>query len=63
MRSPGLAPGNYFTDGLRLLRVVDAGGESALTSLEDCLTLEVRHYSPGQLAQLRLRPVGRARTD
>jgi len=57
---PSLAPDSYLTDGRRLLRVVsrfDAGAENAFASLEDCLTLEVRPYSPGELAALRLRPV------
>lgn len=54
---PRLAPDSYHTDGHRLLRVVDAG-PGASTALEDCLTLEVRSYLPGQLAGLRLRSVG-----
>lgn len=59
MRSPRLEPDSYLTDGRRLLRVVDASSATAFTSLEDCLTLEVRPYSPGGLANLRLRLVAR----
>lgn len=58
LRSPRLEPDSYFTDGVRLLRVVDAS-EGACTLLEDCFTLEVRPYSPGELIKLRLRPVAR----
>ncbi len=57
MRSPRLEPDSYFTDGRRLLRVVEAAPGTAFTSLEDCRTLEVRSYSPGELAHLRLRLV------
>ncbi len=59
MRSPRLEPDSYFTDGRRLLRVVEVSAGTACTSLEDCLTLEVRSYSPGQLADLSLRLVAR----
>ncbi|HYB22503.1 MAG TPA: hypothetical protein VED41_01815 [Solirubrobacteraceae bacterium] len=57
-RFPRLPLDGYFTDGRRLLRVVEASAESAFTLLEDCLTLDVRQYSPGELAKMRLRPVG-----
>jgi len=56
---------NYLTDGRRLLRVVarfDTAGHDTFASLEDCLTLEVRPYSPGELAALHLRPVQVAAT-
>jgi len=56
----GLAPDHYLTDGRRLLRVVsqfDPRSDFALAALEDCLNLEVRAYSPGELAALKLRPV------
>ncbi len=59
MRSPRFEPDSYLTDGRRLLRVVEASAGTAFTSLEDCLTLEVRSYSPGELANLRLRLVAR----
>lgn len=60
LRSPRLELDSYFTDGVRLLRVVDACASRAFVSLEDCRTLEVRTYSPGQLVKLRLRAVERA---
>jgi hypothetical protein len=52
--------GSYLTDGRRLFRVVsqfDAGGKHAFASLEDCLTLEIEPYSPGELDEMNLRPV------
>jgi hypothetical protein len=49
--------GRYYTDGRRLLRVIDASADATYASLEDCLTLEVRPYSPGEVIKLRLRPV------
>ena len=55
-----LVPGSYLTDGHRLLRVVsrfEADHASKSASLEDCLTLEVRCYSPGELYAMRLRRV------
>lgn len=58
-RSPRLTLDSYLTDGVRLLRVVESG-RGACTSLEDCYTLEIHPYSPGELARLRLRPVSRA---
>lgn len=57
LRSPRLAPDSYFTDGVRLLRVAHAAAGHGFASLEDCRTLEVRPYSLGELAKLRLRPV------
>ncbi len=59
-RSEPLAPDSYVTDGRRLFRVVSqfaAGEEHRFASLEDCLTLEVRAYAPGELAAMKLRPV------
>jgi hypothetical protein len=59
-RSEHLTPGSYLTDGKRLLRVVskfEHGSSSMFASLEDCLTLEVRPYSPGELSVMALRPV------
>ena len=54
---PGpLAPDTYLTDGERLLRVVsqfEAGSGGTFASLEDCLTLEVRPYSSGEVSCLR----------
>jgi hypothetical protein len=58
-----LTPDSYLTDGQRLLRVVsqfDARAENAFACLEDCRTLEVRPYSPGELDAMRLRPVARS---
>ena len=60
VRSAPLAPDGYLTDGHRLFRVVsqcaaDAG--RVFASLEDCLTLEVQAYAPGELYAMRLRPV------
>jgi len=55
-----LIPGSYLTDGRRLLRVVsrfEASHASKSASLEDCLTLEVRSYTPGELYAMRLRRV------
>lgn len=60
--SEDLAPDTYLTDGERLLRVVsklDADHDSVCAWLEDCLTLEVRPYSPEELEAMRLRPVPR----
>ena len=51
---------SYVTDGKRLLRVVsrfEAGPGGAFASLEDCRTLEVRPYSPGELSAMRLQNV------
>lgn len=49
----------YVTDGVHLFRVVAAfteeHPENAL--LEDCLTLEVRSYRSGELAEMPLRSV------
>jgi hypothetical protein len=53
-------PDSYLTDGRRLFRVVSqftAGADNAFASLEDCLTLEVQAYSPGELHRMRLRAV------
>ncbi|HEY7891119.1 MAG TPA: hypothetical protein VIC05_02815 [Solirubrobacteraceae bacterium] len=50
-----LAVDTYLTDGQRLLRVVsqpDAESGMFFASLEDCLTLEVRAYSPRELLAL-----------
>ena len=57
LRASWLVRDRYVTDGRRLLRVVDAEVGRAFASLEDCLTLEVRPYSPGELIKMRLRPV------
>ena len=53
-------PGAYITDGRRLFRVVsqfvpEAG--QVFASLEDCMTLEVRAYSPHELRGMGLGPV------
>lgn len=58
--SERLVADSYVTDGRRLLRVVshfEGGADSVFASLEDCATLEVRPYSPGELSALRLRMV------
>ena len=55
-----LVPDSYLTDGKRLLRVVsliDPRADCASASLEDCLTLEVRAYSPDELVAMGLRRV------
>jgi len=55
--------GGYVTDGRKLFRVVSQfafAGERLFASLEDCLTLDVRDYSPGELYAMRLQAV---RTD
>jgi len=55
-----LVPGTYCTDGLRLFRVVSQFADDtqhAFASLEDCLTLEVRPYAPGELYRMGLRPL------
>lgn len=52
--------GSYVTDGRRLLRVVSqfaTVGDHVFASLEDCHTLEVHAYAPGELREMRLRPV------
>ncbi len=51
---------SYVTDGRRLFRVVSQFAtveENVFASLEDCRTLEVKAYSPGELCALGLRPV------
>lgn len=56
-RQEQVAPDSYLTDGQRLLRVVsrfEAGPGGTFASLEDCLTLEVRPYSAGELDSMRL---------
>lgn len=60
MPSERLVADNYLTDGKRLLRVVshfEAQTGSVFAALEDCLTLEVRPYSPGELDAMALRTV------
>jgi hypothetical protein len=60
VRSTLLVPDNYLTDGRRLFRVVSqfgAGAEHVFVSLENCLTLEIQAYAPGELDAMRLRPV------
>ena len=55
-----LVPDSYLTDGRRLFRVVSqfaAGAEHVFASLEDCVTLEVEAYAPGELHEMRLRPI------
>jgi hypothetical protein len=58
LRSPeDFVPGIYLTDGCRLFRVVSRlarKGEYALSSLEDCLTLDVTSYSADELFAMRL---------
>jgi hypothetical protein len=48
------------SDGRTLFRVVSqfgAGAEHLFVSLENCLTLEIQAYAPGELDAMRLRPV------
>jgi hypothetical protein len=48
------------TDGRRLFRVVSQfafAGDHVVASLEDCLTLDVRAYSPDELHAMGLRAV------
>jgi hypothetical protein len=57
-----LAPGDYLTDGRRLLRVVsrlDPSPRSGVVVLEDCLTLETGAYAPSELARMAVRSVER----
>ncbi len=52
--------GSYVTDGRRLFRVVSQfvfAGDHLVASLEDCLTLDVRAYSPDELHAMGLRAV------
>ena len=63
IRSSSLVLDRYYSDGRRLLRVIDTGAATPYISLEDCLTLEVRRYSPGEIIKLRLRPITPARLD
>jgi hypothetical protein len=56
--------GSYVTDGRKLFRVVSQfafAGDHLFASLEDCLTLEVQPYAPGELQKMGLRPVPTAR--
>ena len=58
--SERLIPDSYLTDGKRLLRVVsrfEADADTTFAALEDCMTLEVRPYSPGELGAMTLRTV------
>jgi hypothetical protein len=60
-----LFAGAYVTDGRRLFRVVapfSARDDRRSATLEDCLTLEVRSYSPADLHEMGLRPVRRSVT-
>jgi hypothetical protein len=53
-------PGVYLTDGRDLFRVVSrlgSDGGRMLASLEDCVTLEVSHYTPDELYRMQLRRV------
>lgn len=55
-----LVRGRYLTDGHRLLRVVsrfEADRSNRYAELEDCLTLEVRSYSPEELYSMGLHRV------
>jgi hypothetical protein len=58
--SPLLRSGSYLTDGHTLFRVVSqftTVGYHVSASLEDCLTLDVQAYAPGELHKMGLRPV------
>jgi hypothetical protein len=49
---------SYLTDGERLFRVVmpyTPVGRGAHVRLEDCLTLEIRSYTPAELYGMNLR--------
>lgn len=53
-------PGAYLTDGRTLFRVISqftTAGDDAFASLEDCVTLDVKAYAPGELAGMSLRHV------
>jgi hypothetical protein len=55
-----LVPGAYVTDGRTLYRVISQFAPEAdrvFASLEDCVTLEARAYSPEELHEMGLRPV------
>lgn len=57
---PPLQPGDYATDGLRLLRVTAvllADGNPVFVYLEDCLTLAVAAYCADEIELMRLRRV------
>lgn len=57
-----LRSGAYLTDGRRLFRVVSQfapAGEDAFASLEDCRTLRVQAYAPGELQAMKLKPIRR----
>jgi hypothetical protein len=58
------SPGDYLTDGRRLLRIVsrfDSRAEHIVAVLEDCLTLEIDAYTPDALATMALRRVSQHR--
>ncbi len=58
--SEPLHAGGYVTDGRRLFRVVSqfaTVGDHVFASLEDCSTLEVQAYAPGELCAMGLRPI------
>ena len=60
--SEPLLAGSYVTDGQALYRVLSqfaTVGDDVLASLEDCRTLEVHAYAPGELSAMRLRTVRR----
>jgi len=40
IREPRFAPGNYHTDGQRLLRIVSKVSDGALCAVEDCRNLD-----------------------
>jgi hypothetical protein len=51
---------SYLTDGWRLFRVVsqfNTTQRQPFASLEDCLTLDVQPYTPGELSAMNLRAV------
>jgi hypothetical protein len=54
--------GTYLTDGRRLFRVVSQfapAGDDVFASLEDCRTLDVQAYAPGELQAMKLKPIRR----
>jgi hypothetical protein len=55
-----LVPDSYVTDGRSLYRVISQftpEADRAFASLEDCVTLEAKAYSPDELYEMGLRPV------
>jgi len=61
-----LVADSYLTDGLRLFRVMswtEVGADHIRATLENCMTLEVRAYSPRELDLMCLSLVRAAATN